>query len=162
MSSSFIHIVLSFQGFLLHSFIFYWSDYSPCGTYFVVLTFTISNILCFFAFLSILSVIQYCNDHNWRIKSKFWNVQVLRLKLLRLLSDSFQGSSVHVVNVTFLQKQPLIFESLKACNFIKKKLKHRCFPVNIVKFLRTVFFIKHLRQLFLLLLKRKKLLYDVP
>ena len=26
---------------------------------------------------------------------------------------------------------------LKACIFIKKKLKHKCFPVNIEKFLRT-------------------------
>ena len=26
---------------------------------------------------------------------------------------------------------------LKTCNFIKNRLKHRCFPVNIVKFLRT-------------------------
>ena len=37
-----------------------------------------------------------------------------------------------------------MFESLfnkvadyQACNFIKKSLQHRCFPVNIVKFLRT-------------------------
>ena len=29
--------------------------------------------------------------------------------------------------------------ALKTCNFIKKKLRHRCFPVNIVKFLRTPF-----------------------
>ena len=29
---------------------------------------------------------------------------------------------------------------LKACNFIKKKLQHRCFPVNIAKFLRTAFY----------------------
>ena len=28
---------------------------------------------------------------------------------------------------------------LKACNFINKKLEHRCFPVNIAKFLRTLF-----------------------
>ena len=28
---------------------------------------------------------------------------------------------------------------VKACNFIKKKLQHRCFPVSIAKFLRTVF-----------------------
>ena len=27
--------------------------------------------------------------------------------------------------------------SLKACNFIKKRLQHRCCPVNIAKFLRT-------------------------
>ena len=26
---------------------------------------------------------------------------------------------------------------LKACNFIKKTLQHRCFPMNIAKFLRT-------------------------
>ena len=26
-----------------------------------------------------------------------------------------------------------------SCNFIKQKLKHRCFPVNIAKFLRTTF-----------------------
>ena len=29
---------------------------------------------------------------------------------------------------------------LKACNFIKKRLQHRCFPVNIAKLLRTVFY----------------------
>ena len=29
---------------------------------------------------------------------------------------------------------------LKACNFIKKRLQHRCFQVNIAKFLRTPIF----------------------
>ena len=33
---------------------------------------------------------------------------------------------------------------LQACNLIKKRLKHRCFPVNTAKFLRTAFFIGHL------------------
>ena len=27
--------------------------------------------------------------------------------------------------------------SCQACNFIKKRLQHKCFPVNIAKFLRT-------------------------
>ena len=27
---------------------------------------------------------------------------------------------------------------MKACNFIKKRLQRRCFPVSNVKFLRTV------------------------
>ena len=36
---------------------------------------------------------------------------------------------------------------LKAYNFIKRRLQH--FPVNIAKFLRTVFFIEHLRCLLL-------------
>ena len=33
---------------------------------------------------------------------------------------------------------------LQTCNFIKKRLQQRCFPVNTAKFLRTVFFIEHL------------------
>ena len=28
---------------------------------------------------------------------------------------------------------------VKTCNFIKKRLQHRCFPVNITKFLRAAF-----------------------
>ena len=43
-----------------------------------------------------------------------------------------------------------IVAALKACNFIKKKLQHRCFPVNIAKFLRTPVFTKHLRWLLLI------------
>ena len=35
----------------------------------------------------------------------------------------------------------------KTPDFIKKRLQHRCFPVNIAKFLRTAFFIEHLRWL---------------
>ena len=29
---------------------------------------------------------------------------------------------------------------LKTCNFIKKRLQHQCFPVNITKYLRTLIF----------------------
>ena len=51
------------------------------------------------------------------------------------------------------QKQPyadVLQNSLKvdwAYNFIKKRLQHSCFPVNISKFLRTTFFIELLRWL---------------
>ena len=34
---------------------------------------------------------------------------------------------------------------------LKKRLQHRCFPVNIAKFLRTPFFTEHLRSLPLLI-----------
>ena len=34
---------------------------------------------------------------------------------------------------------------LKVCNFNKKRLLHRCFPVNIAKFLRAALFIEFLR-----------------
>ena len=32
---------------------------------------------------------------------------------------------------------------LKACNFIQKKLRQRCFALNIVEFLRIAIFIEH-------------------
>ena len=38
---------------------------------------------------------------------------------------------------------------LQSCDFIKRRLQHRCFPVNIAKFLRTTFFIEHLWWLLL-------------
>ena len=43
----------------------------------------------------------------------------------------------------------LFFNKVKAYNFINKRLRHRCIPVNIAKFLRTAFFIEHLWWLLL-------------
>ena len=46
-----------------------------------------------------------------------------------------------------LQILPINYEInsnfIQACNFIKKRLLHRCFPVNIEKLLRIAFFIEH-------------------
>ena len=42
--------------------------------------------------------------------------------------------------------------------FLKKRLWHRCFPVNFVKFLRTPFFIEHL---WWLLLERNYVVKDL-
>ena len=46
---------------------------------------------------------------------------------------------------TILRKTPVLkslFNKVaEACNFIKKRLQHRCFPVNIAKYLRTTFLI---------------------
>ena len=39
--------------------------------------------------------------------------------------------------------------SLRPVNLLKKRLWHRCFPVNFAKFLRTPFFIEHLEWLLL-------------
>ena len=38
---------------------------------------------------------------------------------------------------------------LQSCDFIKRRLQHRCFLVNIPKFLRTSFFTEHLWWLLL-------------
>ena len=46
---------------------------------------------------------------------------------------------------------------LKTCNFIKKRLKHRCFPAKFAKLLGTSFFIEHLRWLLLSFLQRKRI-----
>ena len=43
----------------------------------------------------------------------------------------------------------LIKLKASADNFIKKRLWHRCFPVNFTKFLRTLFLTEHLRWLLL-------------
>ena len=45
--------------------------------------------------------------------------------------------------------QSLFNKDLKACNFIKEKLKHRCFPVKFVKFLET-FVVKNICERLLL------------
>ena len=50
-------------------------------------------------------------------------------------------------NVTNLTGKYRWKERLQACNFIKKRLQHRCFSVKCVKFLRTPFFTEHLRWL---------------
>ena len=45
----------------------------------------------------------------------------------------------------FTEKKPVLESSFnrlagfKTCNFLDKGLQHRCFPVNIAKFLRTLF-----------------------
>ena len=40
-------------------------------------------------------------------------------------------------------------EGLRPATFLKKRLWHRCFPVNFAKFLRTPFLTEHLRWLLL-------------
>ena len=47
--------------------------------------------------------------------------------------------------------QSLFFNKVEgaACNFIKKRLRHRCFPVKFVKFLRAPSLTEHVLWLFL-------------
>ena len=45
-------------------------------------------------------------------------------------------------------------EMPEACNFIKMRLWHRCFPVNSAKFLRPPFLTEHLRWLLLEMIKK--------
>ena len=56
-----------------------------------------------------------------------------------------------------IHRKATVLESLlnkvagfQACNFIKKILQHRCFPVNIVKFFKKTYFEKHPLAVFIL------------
>ena len=51
----------------------------------------------------------------------------------------------------FTSKTPVPAPVSETCNFIKKRLWHRCFPVNFVKFLRPPFLQNTSRQLLLAL-----------
>ena len=72
------------------------------------------------------------------------------------LSEVFSKKDVLRAFAKFTRKHlcQSLFTKLHAsvCNFIKKKLWHRCFPVNFAKFLRTSFPTGYLRWLLLLLL----------
>ena len=48
---------------------------------------------------------------------------------LEISQDSLENTCFRI---SFLTK-------LQACNFVKKRLWHKCFPVNFARFLRTFF-----------------------
>ena len=62
----------------------------------------------------------------------------------QLSSGSVSGKRYSEKFRNIHRKTPKV-AGLEACNFIKKRLQHRCFATNIVKFFRTAFFIEHLR-----------------
>ena len=64
--------------------------------------------------------------------------------ILSLISEYYKIIGKYMIFVV-TKKISSILTSLKACNFIIKRLQHRCFPVKFEKFLRTPFVTKHLR-----------------
>ena len=66
----------------------------------------------------------HCRCSVKKVLPKFCNVH-RKMSLLKSLFNKIPG--------------------LKACSFIKKRIQHRCFPVNTVKLLRT-HFEEHLRM----------------
>ena len=60
----------------------------------------------------------------------------------------------------FTEKKNMCW-SLQACNFIKNRLQHRCFPKKIAKFLRTPIFANiYERSIFLVCSETIVLYYD--
>ena len=64
------------------------------------------------------------------------SIQKLSLSSLIFLLEVFSKKRCSEKFHKFHRKTPVL-ESLQACNFIKKRLYHRCFPVKFVKFWRT-------------------------
>ena len=64
---------------------------------------------------------------------------------------SCQGSQLFWCFVVFCRSSPPEVLSkasgLRLATLFKKRLRHRCFPVDFTKFSRTSFFIEHLRRL---------------
>ena len=56
-------------------------------------------------------------------------------------------------NFTVLESLFNNVAGLQACNFFKKSLQRRCFPVKFAKFLGTSFFTEHLRWLLLSMIR---------
>ena len=49
----------------------------------------------------------------------------------------------------FCKKAPSQMIGLRSATLLKKRLRHRCFPVNFAKFLRTPLFTEHFQRLLL-------------
>ena len=57
------------------------------------------------------------------------------LKILQISQEKYLCSSLFLIKLQALSPQ--------VCNFIKKRLQHRCFPMKFGKFLRTCIFEEH-------------------
>ena len=93
---------------------------------------------------------------RFKISEEFiWSFSNLQTYLIYLCTSRSSRSQIFKIGVL---KNFAIFTGnnfaiytifLHNCNFIKKRLQRRCFPVIIAKFLRTVFFIEYLWWLLL-------------
>ena len=70
-----------------------------------------------------------------------FNIKNYTMRSMTFFRVLFRSCSLKFRNI---HKKTPVLESLfnkvvgrEACNFIKKRLQHRCFPMNIAKFLRT-------------------------
>ena len=94
----------------------------------------------------------------------FFVTEVLRKFAIFIGKHLCQGLFLIKIQACFIQKQSFVlifngFYMKQTCNFIKKRLQHKCIPMNIAKFLKTPFFKEHRKWLILFFLS---LLYKRP
>ena len=89
--------------------------------------------------------LENCYSYRDFLKSALFTINYLKIiyKLCKTINSH-----------TYSEKEFRRWRSSRpqACNLLKGRLWHRCFPVNFAKFLRTPFLIKHLRWLLLTLI----------
>ena len=102
--------------------------------------------------------ITFIIKHFWWLLLILWSLFNLNLKqtseILKLVAvmmrkgeSKTDNSMVTVSGASAVQKQSLedvLQNRCQPCNFIKKRLQHRCFPMKFTKSLRTPFFTEHL------------------
>ena len=64
---------------------------------------------------------------------------LLKKRLAQVFPCEFCEISKNTFFTEHHQMTALVATVLKVCNFIKKRLQHRCFPVNIPEFLEQLF-----------------------
>ena len=88
---------------------------------------------------------------SWRFcVAKFWSVHFSSSKFLLTFRSSHRRCSVRIGvlrNFAIHRKTPVL--GLRPATLLKKRLWHRCFPVNFAKFLRTPFLQTTSRRLLL-------------
>ena len=94
----------------------------------------------------------------------FFVTEVLRNFAIFIGKHLCQSLFLIKMQACFIEKQSFVllfngFYMKQTCNFIKKRLQHKCVPMNIAKFLKTPFFIERSLQLILFFLS---LLYKRP
>ena len=80
---------------------------------------------------------------------------------VKAFSQLFVKHFLNTLNFSSIKNAELLKMGLKACNFVKKRLQHRCFPVKFSKFLRTPILKNICEQLLLgLLIQIKKVTFN--
>ena len=100
-----------------------------------------------------ISAVFHCLSVGYFRSSKRWNIYYKTVFFcVHFIYFSFRSSHKRFsVKKGVLKsfENSAILQLLEACNFIKKRLWHRCFPVNFAIFLRTRFLQKTSRRLLL-------------
>ena len=99
-------------------------------------------------------LLSFSNSRRSKTRNGVFLMQKLLIFTFRITELVYKMGNIDFWNVVFcsLKKQPP--EVFRPATLLKKRLWHRCFPVNFVKFLRTPF-LQNTSHRLLLSLERK-------